>query len=73
MYIFVIRGIFMEKSPIFSPLELRDYIEFLRNDLIDKGLKLGLTNEKTVLASKELDYFIYQYQLLIGPKRSFRN
>lgn len=55
----------MEKTFVFSSFELRIYIEFLRLDLIDKGLKLGLNNDRTVKASQELDYFIYQYQKLI--------
>ncbi|SFA81607.1 MULTISPECIES: hypothetical protein [unclassified Bacillus (in: firmicutes)] len=41
----------MEKTFVFSPFELRIYIEFLRLDLIDKGLKLGLNNDRTVIAS----------------------
>ncbi|NHM29896.1 aspartyl-phosphate phosphatase Spo0E family protein [Neobacillus terrae] len=68
MSIFVKRGWMMENSLIFSPFELKIYIEYLRIDLIDKGQQLGLINEVTVEASQELDYFIYQYQLLTGSK-----
>lgn len=60
----------MEKTFVFSSFELRIYIEFLRLDLIDKGLNLGLNNDRTVIASQELDYFIYQYQKLIESKIS---
>lgn len=59
----------MENSLIFSTIELRVYIEYLRIALIDKGHELGLTNDKTIQASQELDYFIYQYQMLTGSKK----
>lgn len=58
----------MERASIFSPFELKIYIEFLRIDLIDKGMKFGFGNETTILASQELDFFIYQYQVLTGSK-----
>jgi hypothetical protein len=58
----------MVRTPIFSPFELRVYIEFLRIDLIDKGKKFGLSSEVTISASRELDFFIYQYQRLTGSK-----
>jgi hypothetical protein len=64
MYFSVNRGNKMGKSLIFSPFELRVYIEFLRADLINKGLRLGLSHDRTVKASQELDYFLYQYQVL---------
>lgn len=58
----------MENLLIFSPFELKIYIEYLRIDLIDKGQQLGLINEVTIEASQELDYFIFQYQLLTGSR-----
>jgi hypothetical protein len=45
--------------------QLLAYIEFLRNELIKIGLANGLNDEKTLNASKELDYFIYEYQKAI--------
>ncbi|WP_442598124.1 Spo0E family sporulation regulatory protein-aspartic acid phosphatase [Neobacillus sp. D3-1R] len=54
----------MKTTLILSPLELRVYIEFLRFDLINTGIKLGLNHDRTVKASQELDYFLYQYQVL---------
>jgi hypothetical protein len=68
MSIYVKRGWMMENLLIFSPFELKIYIEYLRIDLIDKGQQLGLINEVTIEASQELDYFIFQYQLLTGSR-----
>jgi hypothetical protein len=42
--------------------ELLSYIEFLRKDLIHIGLRYGLNSDRTIQASQELDYFIYEYQ-----------
>lgn len=58
----------MRTTMIFSPFELRSYIEFLRKDLIDTGLRLGFNHEETITASQELDYFLFQYQTLTDSK-----
>ncbi|WP_186578666.1 aspartyl-phosphate phosphatase Spo0E family protein [Aquibacillus kalidii] len=55
----------MAKNLVLSPGELISYIEFLRGELIKVGDVHGLNNEKTVRASQELDYFIYEYQKII--------
>lgn len=49
---------------ILSNLELKSYIEFLRNDMIQKGLSFGYNSDITILASHELDYFIFLAQSL---------
>ena len=49
---------------VLSINELQDYINFLRSDMIQKGSKYGLSSNVTVSASQELDYFIFQYQIL---------
>ena len=59
---------FMETSlsVVLTPDELLDYIEYLRNNLINIGLSNGFNHEKTIEASQELDYFILEYQRLIS-------
>ncbi|SEN76677.1 Spo0E like sporulation regulatory protein [Mesobacillus persicus] len=47
---------------VLNPNELLSYIEFLRKDLINKGLHFGFNDERTIQASQELDYFIFEYQ-----------
>jgi hypothetical protein len=47
---------------LFDREQLLAYIEFLRIELIKIGLKHGLSSDKTLNASQELDYFIYEYQ-----------
>ncbi|MGM0900542.1 MAG: Spo0E family sporulation regulatory protein-aspartic acid phosphatase [Bacillota bacterium] len=42
--------------------ELLRYIEFLRKQLINRGLTYGFQDNRTIQASQELDYFIYEYQ-----------
>lgn len=55
----------MEKNPNFSgPYELRVHIEFLRKELIDIGLKMGLGHELTIHTSKQLDYLLNEYKKL---------
>ena len=49
-------------SFVLEPNELLTYIECLRQDLICIGLKYGFNNNRTIEASRELDYFIYEYQ-----------
>jgi len=54
-----------EKS-VLNPNELLSYIEFLRKDLINKGLNFGFNDDRTIQASQELDYFIFEYQRKIN-------
>ncbi|WP_404332176.1 Spo0E family sporulation regulatory protein-aspartic acid phosphatase [Mesobacillus maritimus] len=42
--------------------ELLRYIEFLRKQMINMGLTYGFQDNRTIQASQELDYFIYEYQ-----------
>ncbi|MBB6446084.1 aspartyl-phosphate phosphatase Spo0E family protein [Bacillus benzoevorans] len=42
---------------------LLNYIQLLRDRLINEGLSEGLSSEKTVLLSQELDEYIYLYQV----------
>jgi hypothetical protein len=42
---------------------LLNYIRLLRERLIEEGLKEGLSSEKTILLSQELDEYIYLYQV----------
>ncbi|MCM3586679.1 aspartyl-phosphate phosphatase Spo0E family protein [Mesobacillus maritimus] len=49
-------------STVLTPTELLGYIEFLRQDLINKGLTYGFNSDRTLQASRELDYFIFEYQ-----------
>ena len=56
----------MKPSPsrILPPNELLTYIEYLRKNLIHIGLTCGFNHEQTIEASKELDYFIFEYQMI---------
>ena len=56
----------MKASPscILTPNELLTYIEYLRKNLIHIGLTCGFNHEQTIEASQELDYFIFEYQML---------
>ena len=45
-----------------GPYELRVQIEFLRKELIDIGLKMGLAHELTIHASEQLDHFLNEYK-----------
>ncbi|MBY0099398.1 aspartyl-phosphate phosphatase Spo0E family protein [Mesobacillus maritimus] len=47
---------------VLRPCELLTYIEFLRKHLIKMGLTYGFNDDRTIQASQELDYFIYEYQ-----------
>lgn len=42
---------------------LLNYIHLLRERLVEEGLKEGLSSEKTILLSQELDEYIYLYQV----------
>nr|WP_295970708.1 aspartyl-phosphate phosphatase Spo0E family protein [uncultured Bacillus sp.] len=42
---------------------LFNYIQILRSRLIDEGMNEGLSSEKTLLISQELDEYIYLYQV----------
>lgn len=42
---------------------LLNYIEVLQDKLIDEGMSAGLSSEKTILLSQELDEYIYLYQV----------
>lgn len=42
--------------------ELYRYIELLRKDLIQTGLTFGFNDQRTIQASQELDFFIFEYQ-----------
>jgi hypothetical protein len=41
---------------------LLNYIQILRDRLINEGMREGLSSEKTILLSQELDEYIYLYQ-----------
>lgn len=47
-----------------SKMELEHKIESLKSYMIDTGMKLGLTNDKTIAISQELDTLIFKYQHL---------
>ena len=51
-----------EKPNHLGPFELRSYIEYLREDLMDIGQKMGLTHQLTIRASEKLDYFLNEYK-----------
>ncbi|MBT2757977.1 aspartyl-phosphate phosphatase Spo0E family protein [Mesobacillus foraminis] len=40
-------------------------MEFLRKDLIRTALKFGFSDQRTIQASQELDFFIFEYQKMI--------
>ena len=48
---------------------LYSYIQTLRERLIEEGLREGLSSEKTILLSQELDEYIYLYQLFKQQQR----
>lgn len=49
---------------VFTSKKLQKEMEFLRKDMIQKGISYGLNSELTILASQKLDALIYQYQFL---------
>jgi integrase len=56
----------MKTSPslVLTPSELLDYIEYLRKNLIRIRLTCGFNHKQTIEASQELDYFIFEYQVI---------
>jgi hypothetical protein len=57
-------------SFVLTPNSLLAYIEFLRKDLIHIGLTHGFNNDRTIQASQELDYFIFQYQKITSKQNT---
>lgn len=55
-------------SFVLTPNELLAYIEFLRKDLLLIGLTYGLLNVRTIQASQEIGYFIFQYQMITSKQ-----
>ncbi|MGJ7922820.1 aspartyl-phosphate phosphatase Spo0E family protein [Neobacillus sp. LXY-4] len=47
-----------------SKHELINKIEYLKNNMVDTAMKMGLNNDKTIKISQELDHLIFQYQSL---------
>ncbi|OCA84152.1 hypothetical protein A8F94_15635 [Bacillus sp. FJAT-27225] len=54
----------MKTSRIFTPSELHTYIEYLRKEMITASQDYGIKSNQSLEISQELDYYIYQYQLL---------
>jgi hypothetical protein len=46
--------------------ELKNVIESLRQEMIQTGLKEGLSSKKTVALSHKLDEYIVKYQMIIN-------
>ena len=47
---------------VLTPNELLACIEHLRKELIRIGLTYGFNDERTIIYSQELDFFIFEYQ-----------
>jgi hypothetical protein len=54
----------------FEKDDLATLIESLRMELIETGVEKGLTNQKTIQISKELDQLLAEYQALIYQNRN---
>ncbi|WP_043931747.1 aspartyl-phosphate phosphatase Spo0E family protein [Bacillus sp. EB01] len=55
----------MKVNSILTPSELLKYIEFLRKEMIRTGFSSSLRSMQTIELSQELDFYIFQYQLMI--------
>jgi len=53
----------MNRNPVHEEKsEFDERIESLRKEMINSGIKEGITNEKTILLSQKLDTYITRYQ-----------
>jgi len=60
----------MEKTQTKDNMDqLKLDIEFLRNEMIRVGTEEGLTSQRTLQISEELDRYIMKYQLLHSSGR----
>ncbi|ALC91351.1 hypothetical protein AM500_17260 [Bacillus sp. FJAT-18017] len=55
----------MERNCILTPSELLKYIEFLRKEMIRTGFSSSFRSLQTIELSQELDFYIFQYQIMI--------
>lgn len=58
-----------EMMEIANPNDLLKQINRLRVKMIEIGSKKGLNDNETITISKQLDYLLYDYQLLTYAKR----
>lgn len=49
-------------SFLYNENHLEHKIESIRNEMIQTGMKEGLSSKKTVELSQLLDYYVFQYQ-----------
>jgi Spo0E like sporulation regulatory protein len=63
------RRLLMDRPDRLNPVELQRYIEFLRAELVAKGLEFGFAHEATIEASHELDRYILEFQQMIAGKK----
>ncbi|ALC89076.1 hypothetical protein AM500_04165 [Bacillus sp. FJAT-18017] len=59
----------MDKPDRMNLVEMQRYIEFLRAELVAKGLEFGFAHETTIEASRELDRFILEFQRMMERKK----
>jgi hypothetical protein len=45
-------------------------IESLRKEMIRIGIQEGLTSERTIKISQEIDYYILEYQSIISSSKT---
>jgi len=64
----------MDMEPIvIGPFSLREYIECLREELIDIGQKLGFSHHLTIQASVKLDFFLNEYKKVNDNRSDYQN
>ncbi|WP_043930593.1 Spo0E family sporulation regulatory protein-aspartic acid phosphatase [Bacillus sp. EB01] len=59
----------MDKPDRMNLVELQRYIEFLRGELVAKGLEFGFAHETTIEASHKLDRYILEFQRMMARKK----
>jgi hypothetical protein len=61
----------VKKKPIINErCKLKMTIESLRKEMIRIGIQEGLTSERTIKISQEIDYYILKYQSIISPSKT---
>lgn len=61
----------MKRKPIIDEkCKLKMIIESLRKEMIRIGIQEGLTSERTIRISQEIDYYILEYQSIISSSKT---
>jgi hypothetical protein len=61
----------VKRRPIIDEkCKLKMIIESLRKEMIRIGIQEGLTSERTIKISQEIDYYILEYQSIISSSKT---